>query len=610
MPIAMGSGMARRCARYAIRRCVGWRQAVGLVLAVCLLGTIWRAEGSGAATFLAAEAERADGASRAEAAGAPLSLSRDSLRWRVVNALPSRGESLQAIAFDSAFGLAVGDEAGVSWLRDGAWARSQGPRVRDLAFDRSGRLWIGTEEGLFAWPRDGRPQRRPLRDGEASDRVARIEVDAGVLVVATDGGAYWSTSGQVFQSLGVGSLDQPVRVAALRRIAGEPGPGGSPVAAPAQTEVWTFGGEGLVRTRGFETSAGLRVLDRALWSLPRPAAEAGVVDLVIDHDGARLSVVYPDAIAIQVLAADELRSGGWHWIRPVMPPGALIQRLVIGPPGRVWLVTDRGLLEAQAIDAPFARASPPAGSGSCLDVVDAPGLPGAAQVLALCRSNLLALIDEGEDLASVSPDSPVALARSGASSAIVSLPPDPPVAEIRRRALERVGLSVERAESLWRGLRRRAFWPELQLRGDYDGDRDHDRTHDQSFVSGDVRNLIDRGRGEAHQYRAAIVLDWDLGGVVYPDDSVDLSRELRQVTSLRDDVSDEIHQLYFERQRIRARLADAADALAPGEAAALALRAAELDAGLDAWTGGWLSAWRAAKAQPPDHPRRLERSID
>ena len=38
-------------------------------------------------------------------------------------------------------------------------------------------------------------------------------------------------------------------------------------------------------------------------------------------------------------------------------------------------------------------------------------------------------------------------------------------------------------------------------------------------------------------------LDWDLGNLAYPDDSVDLSRELRQVTSLRDDVSDEIHQL-------------------------------------------------------------------
>jgi hypothetical protein len=84
------------------------------------------------------------------------------------------------------------------------------------------------------------------------------------------------------------------------------------------------------------------------------------------------------------------------------------------------------------------------------------------------------------------------------------------------------------------------------------------------------------------------------------------------VTSLRDDVADEIHQLYFERQRIRGRLAAAA-ALAPGEATDLALRAAELDAGLDAWTGGWISRWRAAGAGAPpasDHPRRSERWID
>jgi hypothetical protein len=585
--------MAKRCATGSSGRGRRWG---GLVLTFGLLGlagtigTAGRAEPSGAAR-------------------GPI----ESMRWREVDALPSRGEALRAVAFDGSAGLAVGDDAGVSWQRGGSWLRAQTPAVGDLAFDSAGRLWIGTGSGLFVWSRDARPQRRTLRDGEASGRISRIEGDSGALVVATAGGAYWSTSGRIFQPLGAGSADQPVLSAALRRIAAEAGPPGSPADPAAQTEIWTFGLEGLVRTRGIATEVGMRVIDRALWPLPRPATEAGAVDLVLDRAGMRLLMVYPDAIAVQPLASSDAPPDRWHWIRPVMPPGASIQRLVIGSPGRFWLVTDRGLLEARALDAPFARTSPPAGSGACIDVVDVPGLPGAARALALCRSGLLALVDEGAALASAA-SAPSAAEPGGSQraepGAVDPLPPDPPVSEIRRRALERVGLSIERAESLWRGLRRRAYWPELQLRGGYDVDRDHDRNHDQSFLSGDVRNLIDRGRAEAHQYGAAIVLDWDLGGLAYPDDAVDLVRELRQVTSLRDDVSDEIHQLYFERQRIRARLAGPADAFAPGESADLALRAAELDAGLDAWTGGWISAWRITSARPPDHPRRLERSID
>ena len=57
---------------------------------------------------------------------------------------------------------------------------------------------------------------------------------------------------------------------------------------------------------------------------------------------------------------------------------------------------------------------------------------------------------------------------------------------------------------------------------------------------------------------------------------------------LRDDVLDEITQLYFERQRVRRALA-AAVSDDPAERERLALRAAELAAGLDAWTGGWFT---------------------
>jgi hypothetical protein len=112
-----------------------------------------------------------------------------------------------------------------------------------------------------------------------------------------------------------------------------------------------------------------------------------------------------------------------------------------------------------------------------------------------------------------------------------------------------------------------------------------------------------------------IEFDWDLGGIVYPLESVDLSRELRQVVSLRDDVSDEINQLYFERQTIREKLSARSPTASPiedAEAVRLHWRAQELDAGLDAWTGGWISLWRGLQPvfQGPDsnshHPEETE----
>jgi hypothetical protein len=80
-----------------------------------------------------------------------------------------------------------------------------------------------------------------------------------------------------------------------------------------------------------------------------------------------------------------------------------------------------------------------------------------------------------------------------------------------------------------------------------------------------------------------LTLEWDLGDTRFDPEAIDVSREAREVIELRDDVLDEITQLYFERQRALDGLASAP----PAEQRALALRADELAAGLDAWTGGW-----------------------
>jgi hypothetical protein len=91
------------------------------------------------------------------------------------------------------------------------------------------------------------------------------------------------------------------------------------------------------------------------------------------------------------------------------------------------------------------------------------------------------------------------------------------------------------------------------------------------------------------------VLAWDLGDVAFHPEELDVAKEAREVIELRDDVLDEVTQLWFERRRVL----DDLDAQPPGlEARRLALRADELAAGIDAWTGGWFGARVAPQAAP------------
>ena len=86
----------------------------------------------------------------------------------------------------------------------------------------------------------------------------------------------------------------------------------------------------------------------------------------------------------------------------------------------------------------------------------------------------------------------------------------------------------------------------------------------------------------------SLTLSWDLGDIAYEPESIDVSHETREVIELRDDVLDEITQLYFERRRVLAALAASADPPS-ADSLQLRLRASELAAGIDAWTGGWFS---------------------
>jgi hypothetical protein len=118
------------------------------------------------------------------------------------------------------------------------------------------------------------------------------------------------------------------------------------------------------------------------------------------------------------------------------------------------------------------------------------------------------------------------------------------------------------------------------------------RDYDQAFLSGATRDLVDQERDQERDLALGLTLSWDFGDAAFHPEEIDVSRESRAVIELRDDVLDEITQLYFERRRTLRQIA-ALDADSP-EAALLQQRAAELAAGLDAWTGGWFSRRIAA----------------
>jgi hypothetical protein len=150
-------------------------------------------------------------------------------------------------------------------------------------------------------------------------------------------------------------------------------------------------------------------------------------------------------------------------------------------------------------------------------------------------------------------------------------------------------------EALRRGARRRGWWPLVSVRGGGEWDQSRNTDHDEAFISGDTRRLVDREIERDDTYDVSLLMTWDLGDVAYQPESIDVSREAREVIELRDDVLDEITQLYFERRALLAALRAPA-AMPPVEGLRMRLRADELAAGIDAWTGGWFAAQVASLA--------------
>jgi len=573
-------------AKRRARGCGLFVRRVGLWLVIALASSGWM----GASAARSPRAWGADGA----------------LRWSSP-AVGRAAEPAVAVAVDPTGSRVAGGTSRGVWSldvdgeADVAVALGASSPVSDLLYDTGGGLWVATEEGL--WWHGGGPG-QPLLDaspglGEAARRVHRLARAGDVLAAATDAGVFVSWHGVGWQR--VSTVGNAVRVLALE-------------CGPERCGLWWFAGGRLwraaLRLRPVESSGfALRVEELVQHAILGAPTAASPVDLVLGSPLGDVIAVYGRALAVRSWRAvpmasrpggppSEWPSGGppaeaarpgWTIWRPVIPPGATARRLMFAF-GDYWLATDRGLLRATDPRLGWARAAPPAGSLAIGGLAQGETEVWAATGRGVIRGSAAAI--------SVEPSGGVAdVGRPQASRSTG----EPTIQEVQRLALHHLGLDPGRARALRRRAIQRSWWPKVELGFGYGGDRARRRDRDQTYSSGAMRQLFDRDRSRGDDWDAGLELRWDLAAAIFDPELIDLAREQRAQIALRDDVLDEITQLYFERLRVLGSLAalrvPGGAAEAASEAVRLRQRAAELAAGLDAWTGGAFS--RPQKTHPP-----------
>jgi len=515
------------------------------------------------------------------------------LVWRRSGGFGGGGEAgFTAIAADVERGwLAVGSEAGLSVgrpLNDSRTRSLSLAGIRDLRFGARGELYIATARGFWVMADLTTGRASELREsspatGEAARLINRIATGPGFVALATADGAFVANTS-------VERSDEQERNPRLKWTRLDAGfPTGSVATVAVETAqdasyLWATVGSALWRVR--LSSAGAVVNVREILVPGRPHGQLPV-DLVTDLPGGVIALVYADSILYRVRGTPSGRSV-WQIERPVLPPGAAIARLGHWP-GRFWLATDRGLLLSHSRVGPWRRAGPPAGR--------------AATHAAAALSTRFYLAGPGGLLYAARYAEQVANDARHAPRASRKLAPS--IGVVHRVALRHQGLETRVFEDAWRGVRRRGWYPAVALRLGVDRDEARARDDDEIFVSGERHLLRDEDKDRSLDLAATLTMTWDLRDLAYEPEQIDLSREARLVIGLRDDVLDEVNQLYFERLAVESELAQLRSGSAreprlgsesiddPGAALLrvgnLELRLEEVTAGLDAWTGGWFS---------------------
>jgi hypothetical protein len=496
-------------------------------------------------------------------------------RWTLAAEPVAAEGGLLALAVGPGGAAAAGDARGLLVRGGGGWRRiALRGAVRDLAWAPDGALWVASDEGLFRFAGDRLAARVPA-PGDAARAALRVAARGDVVAVATQDGVHWSGDGGrafarvegPFGGEAAGDDDEeadlegdapPVAGLAL----------GPPPDARSAATLWIAARRGVFRAALAARDGAARVRAE---SAATPIELRPAIDVTHTGDGVL-------ALGADALLEGDAAGGRWRVHRPELPPGAVPLRL-LATLESVWIASDRGLVEAERPGGAWRRAGEPAGS---------------KPAFALARDGDALLVAGALGLLVGAPEAHAAHGAPGAAPALRGDACDPPIAAVQRAALAHLDLTGARTARMWRGVRRRGALPDLSLDAAIADDRRHYRTWDEAFTSGQYHRLFDRDRDREREQALALRLTWELGDLLYHPEEIDVSTEMRRTIELRDDVLDELNQLYFDRRRAR----DAA-ALGGPEAAREALRAEELAAGIDAWTGGWFGPRAGASPCPP-----------
>lgn len=459
---------------------------------------------------------------------------------------------------------AVGGPDGVTFYVPGEKAGFSrltrvGP-VGDLAFDPEGALWIASPRWLWSWREGEGLEHHSVETGEQANRIRRVVALGEWVIVGTDAGVFAGGHGRPFTRLD-GALPR-ARVDALAVRERVDDAATLEVWAALRGRLWQVV---IPRDPGAKRPASKT---ERLPPVPGLPVAQGPVQVSFDAIGFDVVLVYPRALAVRRGPAQPFEIA-----RPAPALGASLRWLTRGA-DRFWLATEGGLLWADRVGGPWRRANSPAGDHSIARV--------AARQGRVMLASAVGLLEGSADRSSPPPR----LIAGG----------DPDIRSVQRETLRYLGLGRERFRRLRRGVDSRGWWPTLRLGAGVLFGRNWRRDDDQHFSYGELHSLRDREARTQRDVEVSVELDWDLGEAIFDPLAIDLSREMRQRIALRDDVLDQVNQLYFERQAALASLRT----LDPGSAEAVALerRAVELAAGLDGWTGGWFRR-SLGQAEPP-----------
>ena len=169
---------------------------------------------------------------------------------------------------------------------------------------------------------------------------------------------------------------------------------------------------------------------------------------------------------------------------------------------------------------------------------------------------------------------------------------EPDVHQVHRRVMEHRDIDDERPDRWTRRARLSNLVPTLRGRTSWLDQRDRQDRFREDIDAEDGGDY-ERDRAQ-HLWRDdlrlravySLQLDFDLGDVVYSRDEMGIQREVRNRWRMRDDLLEEVTDLYFERRRLQleTRLFPDDD---PEVMLARLLEIEALTAHIDAMTGGW-----------------------